>query len=198
MRVLADAAEVAKLIDGLAEGIREEMQRVHGKALWGFVGIRSRGDILARRLAELVRPDHVGTLDMTLYRDDLTELGPQPVVRTTEIDFDVDGANIVLIDDVLMSGRSVRAALQLLMDLGRPKRVWLAVLADRGGRELPIAADHVGFVLSRDMAEGLEAGQWVDVHLQPVDDRDAIVVRSAGDQRPLEESRETGQGAARG
>ncbi len=192
MRVLADAADVARLIDGLADGIREDMRARTGDGRWGLVGIRSRGDILAQRLAEKLRPDHVGTLDMTLYRDDLTELGPQPVVRTTEIDFDVDGASIVLVDDVLMSGRSVRAALQLLMDLGRPRRVWLAVLADRGGRELPIAPDHVGFVLSRDMEGGLAAGQWVDVHLQPLDEDDAIVVRSGDD------AREAGRGAARG
>lgn len=181
------------MIGGLAEGICGDMRMLEGGSRWGLVGIRSRGDILAHRLAEMVRPDHVGTLDMTLYRDDLTELGVQPTVRTTEIDFDVEGANIVLIDDVLMSGRSVRAALQLLMDLGRPKRVWLAVLADRGGRELPIAPDHVGFVLSRDMPGGLEVGQWVDVHLQPLDDSDAIVMRSAGDHRRTDDASVTSQ-----
>ena len=102
--------------------------------------------MLAQRLAQHFKNDvlagRVGSLDITLYRDDLSEIGAQPVVRTTDIPFDVDGLNVVLVDDVLMTGRSVRAALQSLMDLGRPKRVWLSVLVDRGGRELPIAPDH--------------------------------------------------------
>ena len=190
MRVLADAAKVKGLIDGLAEGIANDMKRATKGGRWAVVGIRNRGDLLASRLAAQLRPDHVGTLDMTLYRDDLTELGPQPTVRTTEIDFDVDGANIVLVDDVLMSGRSVRASLQLLMDLGRPRRVWLAVLADRGGRELPISPDHVGFVLSRDMPGGLGDGEWVDVHLQPMDAEDAIVVRSIEDRPPAQRAQQ--------
>lgn len=177
MRVLADDRKVSLLIDGLGEAIREDMRACEVGGQWAMVGIRSRGDILAQRLGEIVCPDHVGTLDLTLYRDDLSEIGPQAVVRTTEIPFNVDGVNVVLVDDVLMTGRSVRAALQSLMDLGRPRRVWLCVLVDRGGRELPIAPDHVGFVLSRDMEGGLSEGELVEVYLRPTDDHDAIVIR---------------------
>ena len=177
MRVLADDRKVSLLIDGLGEAIREDMRACEVGGQWAMVGIRSRGDILARRLGQIVCPDHIGTLDLTLYRDDLSEIGPQAVVRTTEIPFNVDGVNVVLVDDVLMTGRSVRAALQSLMDLGRPRRVWLCVLVDRGGRELPIAPDHVGFVLSRDMEGGLSEGELVEVYLRPTDDHDAIVIR---------------------
>ena len=176
VRVLAGERDVASLISDLAAAIRKDMQTCADGGPWALVGIRSRGDVLARRLAETLQPDHVGTLDITLYRDDLSEIGPQAIVRTTEIPFGIDGVNTVLVDDVLMSGRSVRAALQSLMDLGRPKRVWLAVLVDRGGRELPIAPDHVGIVLSRDMEGGISEGEVVNVKLRPTDDEDAIVV----------------------
>jgi pyrimidine operon attenuation protein/uracil phosphoribosyltransferase len=176
MRVLADEPRVTALIGEVAEAIRGDLSRDAAGGPWALIGIRSRGDVLARRLAALLKPDHVGTLDITLYRDDLTEIGPQAVVRTTEIPFAIDGLNVVLVDDVLMTGRSVRAALQSLIDLGRPKRVWLAVLADRGGRELPICPDHVGIVLPRDMAGGLRDEVRVEVLLRPTDDRDAIVL----------------------
>ncbi|MBI5763405.1 MAG: bifunctional pyr operon transcriptional regulator/uracil phosphoribosyltransferase PyrR [Planctomycetes bacterium] len=113
------------------------------------VGIRRRGDELARRLIPLLESHGVhgvayGSLDITLYRDDLAEIGPAAVVRTTEIDFDVAGHYLILVDDVLYTGRSIRAALDAIMDLGRPKVIRLAVLVDRGGRELPIQADFVG------------------------------------------------------
>ena len=121
----------------------------------------------------------VGTLDITLYRDDLSEIGPQPTVRTTEIPFAVDGLHIVLVDDVLMTGRSVRAALQSLMDLGRPRRVWLAGLVDRGHRELPIGPDHVGLDLNSEDQEVLNRNEQVQVLLRPTDPRDAIVVLEA-------------------
>ncbi len=176
VRVLAGDRDVASLISDLAAAIRNDMESFSDGGPWALVGIRSRGDVLARRLADTLRPDHVGTLDITLYRDDLSEIGPQAIVRTTEIPFGIDGLNIVLVDDVLMSGRSVRAALQSLMDMGRPKRVWLAVLVDRGGRELPIAPDHVGIVLSRDIDGGLTGGELVNVMLRPTDAEDAIVV----------------------
>lgn len=181
MRTLADETRVLALIDSLTEAIRGDISRSDGAGGWALVGIRSRGDVLARRLAERFKDDilagRVGSLDITLYRDDLSEIGAQPIVRTTDIPFDIDGLNVVLVDDVLMTGRSIRAALQSLMDLGRPKRVWLSVLVDRGGRELPIAPDHVGLDLSGDQ---LAAGEHVDVNLKPTDDRDAVVVRTSG------------------
>lgn len=175
MRVLADATKLSKLIDELAASIKLDMAYAGVASRWAIVGIRSRGDILAERLAERIAVDHVGTLDITLYRDDLSEVGPQPIVRTSNIAFSPDGLHIVLVDDVLMSGRSVRAALQSLMDLGRPKRVWLSVLVDRGGRELPIQPDHVALNLAGD--DQLGPGERVDVLIKPTDDRDAIVVR---------------------
>ncbi|MFQ5422980.1 MAG: bifunctional pyr operon transcriptional regulator/uracil phosphoribosyltransferase PyrR [Phycisphaerae bacterium] len=115
----------------------------------GVVGIRARGDDLARRIIELLASRGVGeiatgVLDITLYRDDLAEIGPSAVVRTTEIEFDVAGRYVVLVDDVIYTGRSIRAALAALIDLGRPRAIRLAVLVDRGGRELPIQPDFVG------------------------------------------------------
>jgi pyrimidine operon attenuation protein/uracil phosphoribosyltransferase len=115
---------------------------------FAIVGIRRRGETLARRLLPLLAeagaaPQHCGALDITLYRDDLTTIGPAAVLRGTEIDFDITDAWIVLVDDVLYTGRSVRAALAALTDLGRPRAIRLAVLVDRGWRELPIQPDFV-------------------------------------------------------
>ncbi|MCX5659047.1 MAG: phosphoribosyltransferase family protein [Planctomycetota bacterium] len=199
MRTMADAKRVQAIIDDLARAIGETIARAPAGSRWALVGVRSRGDVLATRVREKLsaggfdaRPGvriepSVGLLDITLYRDDLSEIGTRAVVRTTEIPFDIGGANVVLLDDVLMSGRSVRAALQELMDLGRPKRVWLAVLVDRGGRELPIAPDFVGLSLSNGAANGsangtangaqVEPGDTVDVRLSPTDAVDAIEVR---------------------
>jgi len=181
MKTLADELQVTQLTQDLAQAIERDVAGSGPGCKWALVGIRSRGDLLAHRLAKRLGPEvfggRVGSLDITLYRDDLSEIGAQPVVRTTDIPFDVDGLHIVLVDDVLMSGRSVRAALQSLMDLGRPKRVWLSVLVDRGGRELPIAPDHVGLDLSD---QELGPGERVDVCFMPVDDRDAVVVRTRG------------------
>ena len=148
MAVLADQQRVGELIDQLAQRIGAEIARAGGGDDWALVGIKSRGDVLARRLAQRLDPKavggRVGSLDITLYRDDLSEIGPQPVVRTTEIPFPIDRLNLVLVDDVLMTGRSVRAAIQSLIDFGRPRKIKLMVLVDRGGRELPIAPDFVG------------------------------------------------------
>jgi len=139
------------------QGIRETLARMAGEIAASVpagspvavVGIRRRGDELARRLIPLlerrdVRDVAYGCLDITLYRDDLAEIGPAAVVRTTEIDFDVSGCYLILVDDVIHTGRSVRAALSVIMDLGRPRAIRLAVLVDRGGRELPIQPDFVG------------------------------------------------------
>ncbi len=172
MKVLADETRVAGLIEQLGQQVAHSVAAARG---WALVGIRSRGDVIARRLAEVLEPDHIGTLDITLYRDDLSEVANQPVVRPTEIEFPIDGLDVVLVDDVLMTGRSVRAALDLLMDLGRPRRVWLAVLVDRGGRELPIAPDQVGLDLAGSTEPGPE--QLVEVHVQPTDPCDQIIVR---------------------
>jgi pyrimidine operon attenuation protein / uracil phosphoribosyltransferase len=178
MRQLADAQEVGRLIEKLAEQIQRDLQAQLGAGQWALVGIRSRGDVLAQRLAQKLKPNHVGALDITLYRDDLGQSASQPMVRTTEINFPVDDLDIVLVDDVLMTGRSARAAIQSLIDLGRPRRVWLAVLVDRPGRELPIAADQVGLRLTQREAA---PEQSVAVSLRPRDERDTIELR---DQLP--------------
>jgi pyrimidine operon attenuation protein/uracil phosphoribosyltransferase len=188
MPTIVDANRVHELIDALAGAIECDVAGRDARAgrPWALIGIRSRGDVLARRLAEKLHPDHVGTLDITLYRDDLSEVASQPIVRTTEVPFDIDGLDVVLVDDVLMTGRSVRAALQSLMDLGRPRRVWLSVLVDRGGRELPIAPDHAALDLSRDV----DSDQLVDVRLRPLDDADAI------ETRPRQTAKKGSEGAA--
>jgi pyrimidine operon attenuation protein/uracil phosphoribosyltransferase len=187
MRVLADHGRVEKLIDALARAVTADVTRTDTEnaiADWSLVGIRSRGDVLAARLVDRLDPrrfgGRVGTLDITLYRDDLSEIGASPVVRTTEIPFSIDGLHVVLVDDVLMTGRSIRAALQSLMDLGRPRRVWLAVLVDRGGRELPIAPDHVALDCTDGSACRIERGDLVEVRLTPTDPEDAVIVRPQG------------------
>lgn len=138
-----------------------------------LVGIRSRGLPLAERLSTklgelLGREVPVGVLDITLYRDDLTEKTGSPIVRPTEIPFPLKGRVVVLVDDVLFTGRTVRAGMDALLDHGRPKRVWLAVLVDRGGRELPIQADFVGLKLEVPM------NQRVSVCVQEVDGQDGV------------------------
>jgi len=175
--VLADGQRVGSLLDGLTARIKAVMADAGDASAWALVGVRSRGDVIARRLADALPADcldgRVGTLDITLYRDDLSEATRQPVVRTTEVSFSIDGLNVVLVDDVIMTGRSVRAALQSLMDMGRPVRVWLAVLVDRGGRELPICPDFVALDLSGEPESGRRR---VQVRVRPTDDRDAIEV----------------------
>ena len=191
MRVLADGDRFQQLIDSLCGGIESAISSskptdTQEDGGWALVGVRSRGDVLAQRMAKHMGEDRfagrVGTLDITLYRDDLSEIGPQPVVRTTEIDFAIDGLNVVLVDDVLMTGRSVRAALQSLMDLGRPRRVWLAVLVDRGGRELPIAPDFVGLDLTEGSPDATDPNAKVQVMVTPTDEQDAVVIFNEAEQ----------------
>ncbi len=142
-----------------------------------IIGIRSRGDILANRLAKLLKAKNIkisnqGILDITLYRDDLNRMGGQARVRATEINFDITDCIILLVDDVLFTGRTVRAALDALMDIGRPKAIRLAVLVDRGGRELPIQADFVGLKLSSS-----SPAKHVQVMLKETDGQDGIILR---------------------
>lgn len=188
MRTLAEGDRFQQLIGSLCDSIQAAIASKDTPDAdgWALVGVRSRGDVLAQRIAEKLGEDRfadrVGTLDITLYRDDLSEIGNQPVVRTTEVDFPIDGLNIVLIDDVLMTGRSIRAALQSLMDLGRPRRVWLAVLVDRGGRELPIAPDFVALDMTEGSSDAPVKGAKVQVMVTPTDDRDAVVVYNEHEQ----------------
>ncbi len=135
------------MIDRMAHEIAERQKDLPGLAL---IGIRTRGvplaQRLAARLADLVPEQSfpVGTLDITLYRDDLSTVAPQPLLKKTEIDFDLNGRTVLLCDDVLYTGRTIRAALDGVIDLGRPRAIRLAVLIDRGHREFPIEANYVG------------------------------------------------------
>ena len=146
MSVVMDKEKISRTLSRMAHEILERNPDLADLAL---VGIRTRGVPLARRLAERIEQFEgskvpVGVLDITLYRDDLTAISDHPILRKTEIPFSVDGRNIILVDDVLYTGRTVRAALDGIIDLGRPRRIQLAALVDRGHRELPIRADYIG------------------------------------------------------
>jgi len=149
------AKEKARILDkdtirrSLMRLAHEILERNHGTKEIVLIGIRNRGAYLAQRLndcIEIIEKEKVpvGILDITLYRDDLTQIGPSPVVHKTEIDFDITDKNVILVDDVLYTGRTIRSAFDALVDFGRPKSIQLAVLIDRGHRELPIRADYVG------------------------------------------------------
>jgi pyrimidine operon attenuation protein/uracil phosphoribosyltransferase len=143
---ILDADRIGRMVDRMAHEIAERQKDLSELAL---IGIRTRGVPLANRLAvklsSLVKQSFpVGTLDITLYRDDLSTVAPQPLLKKTEIDFDLNGRTVLLCDDVLFTGRTIRAALDGVIDLGRPRAIRLAVLIDRGHRELPIEANYVG------------------------------------------------------
>ena len=145
-RVVLDAAGVGRALARIAH---EVVERNKGIADLGIIGIRSRGDRLALRLQSEIRKLEgedvpFGAMDITLYRDDITRGADHAVIKSTEIPWEVDGKTILLVDDVLFTGRTIRAALDAMNDIGRPRAVQLAVLVDRGHRELPIRADYVG------------------------------------------------------
>jgi len=179
MTTLLDARELQETLEKMARAIAGTAPRDVPVAV---VGIRRRGETLARRLVPLleragVKVSHYGVLDITLYRDDLTTIGPNAVLRGTEIDFDVTDTWVVLVDDVLYTGRSVRAALDALMDLGRPRAIRLAVLVDRGLRELPIQPDFVG------LRADTEPHHVVQVCLQETDGVDEVQLYDREDAR---------------
>jgi len=143
-----------------------------------FIGVRTRGPYIAKRLAALIKQRHgkeipVGEMDITLYRDDLNALLPGGTIDHTRIPFDIANKIVVLFDDVLNTGRTVRAAVDHLIDLGRPRMIHLAVMVDRGGRELPIAANYVGKKIT------LSAASNVQVRLKEVDKTDEILIGDA-------------------
>jgi len=163
-----------RILHDLADEIAAQTPPEHDLAI---IGIRSRGKIIAQRLANylsqrLGKPVPCGTLDITLYRDDLNAPhgSGQPQVRTTEIGFNIDDKIIILVDDVLYTGRSARAAMDALIDLGRPKAIRLAVLVERAGRELPIQADYAG------CAANVEPQRSVQVNLVESDGKDEVIV----------------------
>ena len=175
--VVMDADRIGRTLTRIAHEIVERNKGVEDLAL---VGVRTRGVHIARRLAHTLKEltgqeIPTGALDITLYRDDLMRhpVGPQPVVRRTEIPFSIDDRKILLVDDVLYTGRTIRAALDALIDFGRPKSIQLVVLVDRGHRELPIKADYVGKNLPTSLA------QSVQVHLQEIDGRDEVEIQES-------------------
>ena len=180
MSILLGADAVRRAIARIAHEIVERDPDPSSIAL---VGIRSRGDILAARLRDAIRRNEgvdlpLGALDITLYRDDLTRIGHAAVVRTTEIGFSVDDRVVVLVDDVLFTGRTIRAAMDALNDFGRPKQVQLAILLDRGHRELPIRADYVG------QNNPTAVDEQVEVRLVETDGVDEVAIVRRPEGRP--------------
>jgi len=170
--VILDADGIRRALIRIAHEIIERNKGVENVAL---IGIRRRGIPLAERLAEKIREIEgtktpIGTLDITLYRDDLTTATHQPVIHKTEIPFAVEDKTVVLVDDVLFTGRTVRAALDAIIDLGRPQAIQLAVLVDRGHRELPIRADYVGKNVPTSKKE------IISVYLSELDKKDTVVI----------------------
>ncbi|HUF61424.1 MAG TPA: bifunctional pyr operon transcriptional regulator/uracil phosphoribosyltransferase PyrR [Verrucomicrobiales bacterium] len=171
-RLALDETDIARRVEGLAAKIRERYR----ERMPCFVGIETRGVPLARRVRRLLENGGgeipLGTLDISLYRDDLDNLGTMPRLKESDLPFSVDGVSILLFDDVLFTGRTVKAAIDAITDFGRPERIELAVLIDRGNRELPIQADYVGKELetTRD--------HYVRVRLWEVDGAEGVEVLS--------------------
>ncbi len=168
--IVMDSDKVQRAMTRIAHEI---LERHHGTDGLAIVGIRTRGVPLASRLQSNIlkiegKEIPIGTLDITLYRDDLTTIGPHAVLKETTIHFPIDGCNVILVDDVLFTGRTIRAALDGLMDFGRPGTIQLAVLVDRGHRELPIRADYVGKNVPTHFDETIE------VLLEEEDGRDEV------------------------
>jgi pyrimidine operon attenuation protein/uracil phosphoribosyltransferase len=171
-KILLNAQEIRRTLERLAYEVLER----HGDgARLALVGVQRRGVELAKRIKAILekkldRQIPLGSLDINLYRDDWTHLDSQPLIHKTQIPFDVDGREIILVDDVLFTGRTVRAALEAILDYGRPQRVELLVLVDRGHRELPIHADYVGKKANTSFSE------QVDVFVQEQDGRDVVLL----------------------
>lgn len=169
---ILDKEAINRALTRIAHEILEKNKGIEFLCL---IGIRNRGVYLAKRLSACIKQIEgkdvpVGILDITLYRDDLTMVSAKPLVHKTEIDFDLSNKNVVLVDDVLYTGRTARAALDALIDFGRPKSIQLAVLIDRGHRELPIRADFVGKNIPTSRTEIIEA------MLEEVDGRDEVII----------------------
>jgi len=186
-KLLMTAAEMDLVLARISAEIVEKLSP-HDE--FAVIGIRRRGVHLAQRLCRKVesilkRPIPLGILDITLYRDDLTTVSNRPMLRETLIDFDLNDLSLVLVDDVLYTGRTIRAALDGIVDLGRPKKVQLAVLIDRGGRELPIQADYVGKHV--ETAED----EIIEVRLHEVDQEERVVLVKKPTQADIDDSRST-------
>jgi len=172
-RQIADQAHIDRILARMAHSI---LERNRGASNVALIGIRTRGAPVAYRLSKLIAEIErsgeipVGILDITLYRDDFLVSRKTPRVRATEIPFDIGNRTLILVDDVLFTGRTIRAAIDALLDHGRPSRIQLAVLADRGGREMPIQADFIGLEVVT------APGEEVRVHLSEIDGADEILL----------------------
>jgi pyrimidine operon attenuation protein/uracil phosphoribosyltransferase len=172
-KVIHSKEQIEKSLKRIAHEILEK--NVEGYDLV-LIGIKKRGVTLARRLSVCLKEVGkievpIGELDITLYRDDLSEISSQPILRKTEVPFGVKGKKVILVDDVLYTGRTIRAALDAIIDLGRPRCIQLAVLLDRGHRELPIRADYVGKNIPTSQ------GELVEVKLEEDDGIDEVVIQ---------------------
>lgn len=171
-----DARKIKKSIQRMTTEITERNRNLKNLVI---VGIRTRGVYLGKRVCKLIKTLEgvevpMGVLDITLYRDDFSELETQHMIKKTEINFPVAKRDVLLVDDVLFTGRTIRSAMDGLIDLGRPKTIQLLVLIDRGHRELPIRADYVGKVLPTSKRE------IVQVHLKEIDDKDEVLITEPG------------------
>jgi pyrimidine operon attenuation protein/uracil phosphoribosyltransferase len=172
MKTIMGKSEIRRALVRIVHEIIEKNKGIKNLAL---IGIKRRGDFIARRLADIVKETErkkipLGALDITLYRDDLQLVSETPIIEGTDIPFDVSKKIIILVDDVLYTGRTIRAAIEEILDFGRPKAIQLAVLLDRGHRELPIQADFVGKRVPTAKRE------IVDVHIEELDDEDCVFI----------------------
>lgn len=175
MKVISEIMNEKNIERTLMRLTHEILEKNHGTEGLGIIGIRNRGDYLAKRIIENIKKIEgkavpLGLLDITLYRDDFQKITDSPVIKETEISFDITDMKIILIDDVLYTGRTARAALDALIDFGRPAMIQLAVLLDRGHRELPIKADFVGKNVPTSV------NQQVQVQLKEVDGKDKVIL----------------------
>jgi len=171
-KTIMNDQDFKRVITRISHEIIEQHKGVQNLAL---AGIMTRGDFLAKRLADKIKEIEkidipVGSMDINIYRDDWTKISHQPIVRPSNIPFSVDDQDIILVDDVLYTGRTIRAAMDALMDFGRPARIELAVLVDRGHRELPIQADYKGIFIDTGHED------TVNVHLKEVDKEDSVYI----------------------
>lgn len=172
---ICNESELKNMIHSVADFIKETIEKEHNKNIFSLIGIKRRGAILADRIKDIITrtaniPIEIGYLDITLYRDDLTEISELPQLLGTEIEFDVKNKKIFLIDDVFFTGRTVRAALDAILDLGRPKQIFLVTLVDRDNRELPIKPDFSAHYIKTDIND------IVNVNLKEIDSKDNITL----------------------
>jgi pyrimidine operon attenuation protein/uracil phosphoribosyltransferase len=179
MKKIMEESDIRRALVRIVHEIIERNKGIKNLAL---IGIKRRGDFIARRIAEKIKASEgynlpIGALDITLYRDDLQLVSETPIIEGTDINYDVNKKTVVLVDDVLYTGRTIRAAIEELLDFGRPRAIQLAVLIDRGNRELPIQADFVGKKVpaARD--------EIVDVHIKELDGEDCVLLHSDKDRK---------------